>query len=50
MFEAALEYYGIDNIRDLPEEKQSRVLQSCRRMALEEAKMAKKDHDGDGKS
>lgn len=48
MFEAALECYGIDNIRDLPEEKKAEFFKVVD-MALEEAKMAKKDHDGDGK-
>lgn len=47
-FEAALEYYGIDNIRDLPEEKKAEFFKIVD-VALEEAKMAKKDHDGDGK-
>ena len=47
-FEAALEYYGIDNIRDLPEEKKAEFFNLVD-AALEEAKMAKKDHDGDGK-
>ena len=47
-FEAALEYYGIDNIRDLPEEKKAEFFKIVD-LALEEAKMAKKDHDGDGK-
>lgn len=48
MFETALECYGIDNIRDLPEEKKAEFFKVVD-MALEEAKMAKKDHDGDGK-
>jgi hypothetical protein len=48
MFEAALECYGIDNIRDLPEEKKAEFFKVVD-TALEEAKMAKKDHDGDGK-
>ena len=48
MFETALECYGIDNIRDLPEEKKAEFFKVLD-MALEEAKMAKKDHDGDGK-
>ena len=48
MFEAALECYGIDNIRDLPEEKKAEFFKVVD-IALEEAKMAKKDHDGDGK-
>ena len=47
-FEAALEYYGVDNIRDLPEEKKAEFFKVVD-VALEEAKMAKKDHDGDGK-
>lgn len=47
-FEAALEYYGISNIRDLPEEKKADFFKDID-AALEEAKMAKKDHDGDGK-
>lgn len=47
-FEAALEYYGIDNIRDLPEEKKAEFFKVVD-VALEEAKLAKKDHDGDGK-
>lgn len=47
-FEAALEYYGIDNIRDLPEESKAEFFKLVD-LALEEAKMAKKDHDGDGK-
>ena len=47
-FEAALEYYGIDNIRDLPEEKKAEFFKIVD-VALEEAKMAKKDYDGDGK-
>jgi hypothetical protein len=47
-FEAALEYYGIDNIRDLPEENKVEFFNLVD-LALEEAKMAKKDHDGDGK-
>lgn len=47
-FEAALEYYGIDNIRDLPEESKAEFFKIVD-VALEEAKMAKKDHDGDGK-
>ena len=47
-FEAALEYYGIDNIRDLPEESKAKFFNLVD-VALEEAKMAKKDHDGDGK-
>lgn len=47
-FEAALEYYGIDNIRDLPEESKAEFFNLVD-LALEEAKMAKKDHDGDGK-
>jgi hypothetical protein len=48
MFETALECYGIDNIRDLPEEKKAEFFKVVDE-ALEEAKMAKKDHDGDGK-
>lgn len=48
MFETALECYGIDNIRDLPEEKKAEFFKVVD-TALEEAKMAKKDHDGDGK-
>ena len=48
MFEAALECYGIDNIRDLPEEKKAEFFKVVD-TALEEAKMANKDHDGDGK-
>ena len=40
--------YGIDNIRDLPEEKKAEFFKLVD-AALEEAKMAKKDHDGDGK-
>ena len=47
-FEAALEYYGVDNIRDLPEEKKAEFFKVVD-VALEEAKIAKKDHDGDGK-
>lgn len=47
-FEAALEHYGIDNIRDLPEESKAEFFNLVD-LALEEAKMAKKDHDGDGK-
>ena len=47
-FEAALEYYGIDNIRDLPEESKAEFFNLVD-LALEEAKMAKKDHDSDGK-
>ena len=47
-FEAALEYYGIDNIRDLPEENKAEFFNLVD-LALEEAKMAKKDYDGDGK-
>ena len=47
-FEAGLEYYGIDNIRDLPEESKAEFFNLVD-LALEEAKMAKKDHDGDGK-
>ena len=47
-FGAALEYYGIDNIRDLPEESKAEFFNLVD-AALEEAKMAKKDHDGDGK-
>jgi len=47
-FEAALEYYGVDNIRDLPEEKKAEFFKVVD-VALEEAKMANKDHDGDGK-
>ena len=47
-FEAGLEYYGIDNIRDLPEESKAEFFKLVD-AALEEAKMAKKDHDGDGK-
>ena len=47
-FEAGLEYYGIDNIRDLPEESKAEFFKLVD-LALEEAKMAKKDHDGDGK-
>ena len=48
MFEAALECYGIDNIRDLPEESKAEFFKVVD-TALEEAKMANKDHDGDGK-
>jgi hypothetical protein len=48
MFEAALECYGIDNIRDLPEEKKAEFFKVVD-TALEEAKMANKDHDCDGK-
>ena len=48
MFEAALEYYEVSNIRDLPEEKKAEFFKVVD-VALEEAKMAKKDHDGDGK-
>lgn len=48
MFEAGLECYGIDNIRDLPEEKKAEFFKLVD-AALEEAKMANKDHDGDGK-
>ena len=48
MFETALECYGIDNIRDLPEEKKAEFFKVVD-IALEEAKMAKKDHDGDSK-
>ena len=48
MFEAALECYEIDNIRDLPEESKAEFFKLVD-AALEEAKMAKKDHDGDGK-
>lgn len=44
-FEAALEYYGVTNIRDLPEEKKAEFFA----VVDEAAKMAKKDHDGDGK-
>ena len=47
-FEAALEYYGINNIRDLPEEKKAEFFKIVD-VALEEAKIAKKDHDADGK-
>jgi len=48
MFELALEQYGVSNIRDLSEDKKAEFF-SVVDMALEEAKMAKKDHDGDGK-
>ena len=48
MFELALEQYGVDNIRDLPEDKKAEFF-AVVDMALDEAKMAKKDHDGDGK-
>jgi len=48
MFEAALEVFGVDNIRDLPAEEKKEFF-SLVDQALEEAKMAKKDHDGDGK-
>ena len=48
MFEATLEYYEVSNIRDLPEEKKAEFFKVVD-AALEEAKMAKKDHDGDGK-
>ena len=48
MFEAALEYFEVSNIRDLPEEKKAEFFKVVD-VALEEAKMAKKDHDGDGK-
>tara|TARA_B100000497_G_C7691041_1_gene420137 strand:+ start:2542 stop:3795 length:1254 start_codon:yes stop_codon:yes gene_type:complete len=45
IFENALELYGIENIRDLPEEKKKEFFA----VVDEAAKMAKKDHDGDGK-
>ena len=45
IFENALELYGIENIRDLPEEKKTEFFA----VVDEAAKMAKKDHDGDGK-
>ena len=48
MFEATLEYFEVSNIRDLPEEKKKEFFATVDE-ALEEAKMAKKDHDGDGK-
>ena len=48
MFEATLEYFEVSNIRDLPEEKKKEFFAIVDE-ALEEAKMAKKDHDGDGK-
>ena len=48
MFEATLEYFEVSNIRDLPEEKKKEFFAVVDE-ALEEAKMAKKDHDGDGK-
>ena len=48
MFEATLEYFEVSNIRDLPEEKKKEFF-AIVDVALEEAKMAKKDHDGDGK-
>lgn len=47
-FEATLEYFEVSNIRDLPEEKKADFFKIVD-VALEEAKMAKKDHDGDGK-
>lgn len=47
-FEAALEFYGVENIRDLPEDKKVEFFAVVDE-ALEEAKMAKKDYDGDGK-
>ena len=48
MFEATLEYFEVSNSRDLPEEKKKEFFAIVDE-ALEEAKMAKKDHDGDGK-
>ena len=48
MFEATLEYFEVSNIRDLPEDKKKEFFDTVDE-ALEEAKMAKKDHDGDGK-
>lgn len=48
MFEATLEYFEVSNIRDLPEDKKKEFFATVDE-ALEEAKMAKKDHDGDGK-
>ena len=48
MFEATLEYFEVSNIRDLPEEKKKEFF-AIVDVALEEAKVAKKDHDGDGK-
>jgi len=48
MFEATLEYFEVSNIRDLPEDKKKEFFATIDE-ALEEAKMAKKDHDGDGK-
>ena len=48
MFEATLEYFEVSNIRDLPEEKKKEFFATVDE-ALEEAKMATKDHDGDGK-
>ena len=48
MFEATLEVYGVDNIRDIPADQKKEFF-SIVDAALEEAKMAKKDHDGDGK-
>jgi len=47
-FETTLEYFEVSNIRDLPEEKKKEFFAIVDE-ALEEAKMAKKDHDGDGK-
>lgn len=44
-FDAALEYYGVTNIRDLPEDKKAEFFA----VVDEATKMAKKDHDGDGK-
>ena len=48
MFEAVLEEYGVDNIRDIPADQKKEFF-AIVDAALEEAKMAKKDHDGDGK-
>lgn len=48
MFEATLEYFEVSNIRDLPEDKKKEFFATVDE-ALEEAKMAKKDYDGDGK-
>lgn len=42
-FDEALEEYGVSTIRDLPEDKKKEFF------ALIDEKMAKKDHDGDGK-
>jgi len=48
MFEAVLEEYGVENIRDIPADQKKEFF-AVVDAALEEAKMAKKDHDGDGK-